>query len=120
VAGNAMAYIGDAAGFIDPLTGEGIYNALLSSQLLVESLCLSAETDHNLEKALNRYKSKKWKVTLEKKILNHFFQLLITKPTLVKWTVQFLKTSHTRADIFIGIIGNIYNPLTGLIKMLKV
>lgn len=120
VAGNAMAYVGDAAGFIDPLTGEGIYNALLSSQLLVESLCLSAETDHNLEKALNRYKSKKWKVTLEKKILNHFFQLLITKPILVKWTVQFLKTSKSRADIFIGIIGNIYNPLTGLLKMLKV
>ncbi len=120
VAGDAIAYVGDAAGFIDPLTGEGIYNALLSSHLLVESLCLSASTDQNVAKALSRYKRKKWKVTLEKKILNHFFQLLITKPLLVKWTVQLLKTSSTRADIFIGIIGNIYNPLTGLLKMLKV
>ena len=120
VAGDAMAYVGDAAGFIDPLTGEGIYNALLSSQLLVESLSLSASSDFDLEKSLKRYKSKKKKVTFEKKILNHFFQFLISKPLLVKWTVQFLKTSSLRADIFIGIIGNIYSPLTGLVKMLKV
>jgi flavin-dependent dehydrogenase len=37
-AGNGWALIGDAAGFADPITGEGIYYALKSADLLVEAL----------------------------------------------------------------------------------
>jgi flavin-dependent dehydrogenase len=36
--GNGWALIGDAAGFADPITGEGIYYALKSADLLVEAL----------------------------------------------------------------------------------
>lgn len=115
IAGNGMAYIGDAAGFIDPLTGEGIYNALLSSVLLSQSL----EEADDLESALRNYKWKKLKLGFQKKILNNFFQFLIRKPFLISLTVKFLKKSQKRADQFIGIIGNIHDPITGLIKMLK-
>jgi geranylgeranyl reductase family protein len=37
ISGEKWALIGDAAGFADPITGEGIYYALRSAQLLVES-----------------------------------------------------------------------------------
>ena len=37
VAGNDWALIGDAAGFADPVTGEGIYYALRSAELFAES-----------------------------------------------------------------------------------
>jgi geranylgeranyl reductase family protein len=37
ISGKKWALIGDAAGFADPITGEGIYYALRSAQLLVES-----------------------------------------------------------------------------------
>lgn len=37
VAGNEWALIGDAAGFADPVTGEGIYYALRSAELFAES-----------------------------------------------------------------------------------
>jgi geranylgeranyl reductase family protein len=36
--GKAWALIGDAAGFVDPLTGEGIYYAIKSAELLADAL----------------------------------------------------------------------------------
>lgn len=115
VAGNNLAYVGDAAGFIDPLTGEGIYNALLSSKILTDCV----ENKSSLELALKDYKVKKNQLNFQKKLLNHFFQIVIKSPFLINLIVAFLKKSQKRADYFIGIIGNIYTPLTGIIKMLK-
>jgi len=37
--GDGWALLGDAAGFADPVTGEGIYYALRSAQLFAESYC---------------------------------------------------------------------------------
>jgi flavin-dependent dehydrogenase len=115
LAGDNLAYIGDAAGFIDPLTGEGIYNALFSAHLLVESIVKT----NNLKGALKLYKRKKWISGFQKKILNTFFQSLIKRPFLIHLTAKYLKSSQVRANEFIGIIGNIHSPIIGLIKMLK-
>jgi flavin-dependent dehydrogenase len=38
LAGDGWALVGDAAGLVDPLTGEGIYYALRSGELVAESL----------------------------------------------------------------------------------
>ena len=38
LAGNGWALVGDAAGLVDPLTGEGIYYGLRSGELVAESL----------------------------------------------------------------------------------
>lgn len=115
VAGNNLAYVGDAAGFIDPLTGEGIYNALLSSKILAESI----KANFSLDLALKEYKTQKNHIQFQKKIINHSFQIVIKNPFLINLIVTFLSRSQKRADYFIGIVGNIYSPLTGLIKMLK-
>jgi geranylgeranyl reductase family protein len=40
--GDGWALVGDAAGFVDPITGEGIYYALRSADLLAEALATSA------------------------------------------------------------------------------
>ena len=114
IAGNKLAYVGDAAGFIDPLTGEGIYNAIFSSYLLATSVMQNAD----LDTALSKYKRNKNKLSFQKKILNHFFQFLIKKPILVNFTANYLNKTPERANQFIGIIGNVYSPVVGFIKML--
>jgi len=114
IAGNALAYVGDASGFIDPLTGEGIYNALLSADILVSAL--SAEED--LEIALKLYKKNKNKIQFQKKILNHAFQFVIRRPKICWLIALFIQKKKVRADLFVGIIGNIYSPFHGFIKMI--
>lgn len=116
IAGNNLAYVGDSSGFIDPLTGEGIYNAVLASKLLASSL----EENNNLKSALEAYKKEKKKLSFQKNTLNLFFQFLIRRPFLVNLTANFLKRSPARANQFIGIIGNIHGPIKGLVKMLTV
>lgn len=43
--GDGWALIGDAAGFADPITGEGIYYAFKSADLLADALCESKKRD---------------------------------------------------------------------------
>jgi flavin-dependent dehydrogenase len=45
IAGSDWALIGDAAGLVDPITGEGIYFALRSGELLAEAL-LTGHMEH--------------------------------------------------------------------------
>ncbi|MEK6324634.1 MAG: FAD-dependent monooxygenase [Acidobacteriota bacterium] len=42
--GDGWALIGDAAGFADPITGEGIYYAFKSADLFADALCLARGT----------------------------------------------------------------------------
>lgn len=42
VSGNGWAMIGDAAGFVDPITGEGLYYAMRSGELLSQALLANA------------------------------------------------------------------------------
>jgi flavin-dependent dehydrogenase len=115
VAGNGLAYVGDASGFIDPLTGEGIYNALLSATVLVDAI----QSESTIETALQTYKKNKNKIQLQKKILNTVFQTVIKSPFLCSIIARVIRTKQTRADAFIGIIGNIYTPIRGLLEILK-
>ncbi|MFZ5643849.1 MAG: geranylgeranyl reductase family protein [Bacillota bacterium] len=63
--GKAGVLVGDAAGLVDPLTGEGIYYALLSGKIAGEELSMalySGRRDlHNYSVRINREISKKLK-----------------------------------------------------------
>ncbi|MFG1501284.1 NAD(P)/FAD-dependent oxidoreductase [Halobacteriovorax sp. XZX-3] len=117
VIGNNVALIGDAAGFIDPITGEGIFNALLTANMLFESINISKVCfDYN--SSLQVYKYKKEKYFREKTFLNIGFQWLIRRSWLVELIAKFLNHSKKRRDTFIGIIGNIHTPLKGLFRII--
>jgi menaquinone-9 beta-reductase len=114
-----VALIGDAAGFVDPLTGEGMYNALLSSQILADEIIKDLKTSLFVQqKTFARYKYQYSKVLNHKIMLNRFFQIIIRRPKLVEGIARFLLKRQSRADAFIGIIGNIYSPLQGFLKLI--
>lgn len=115
VAGKQLAYVGDASGFIDPLTGEGMANALLSADLLYQAMV----ENENLSTALQEYRSNRISILRQKYVLNTIFQTVIRKPMLVTLMANFLKTNQNRANIFIGIIGNIFTPIEGFFKFFQ-
>jgi flavin-dependent dehydrogenase len=112
-----FALIGDAAGFVDPLTGEGMYNALLSAEILASAIeCYSTTFDYS--KASSLFSKEKKQIMNQKKKLNEFFQWFIKNPKLVEAFAVYLSWRRKSANAFIGIIGNVYSPLEGLAKMI--
>lgn len=107
-----IALVGDAAGFVDPLTGEGIYNALLSAHLLTKALAM------DFKRAPKIYQRSYVKHLNGKARLNKVFQLMLHRPWLVEQIAGFLLRGPKRADTFIGIVGNVYSPREGLARLL--
>ena len=107
-----VALVGDAAGFVDPLTGEGMFNALLSAELLCAAV-LDKSTN-----PLSHYQRSYVKHLQGKIRLNYLFQWLLRKPWLVERIAKYLLRKEQRADTFIGIIGNVYSPREGILRLL--
>lgn len=114
------ALIGDAAGFLDPLTGEGMFNGLWMAKCLAEEISISNNiTIFDYQNAINRYSKRKKSFFRQKIYLNLFFQFIIKRPLLVGVLASYLKKKQARANIFVGIIGNVYKPIEGIFKILN-
>jgi len=48
VSGDGWAMVGDSAGLVDPITGEGLYYALRSAELCAEALLAHRPEDYEL------------------------------------------------------------------------
>ena len=61
-----VVLVGDAAGLVDPLSGDGIYEALVSARLAAESILAGSLDDYSraLAGALDRYARSSWKAKL--------------------------------------------------------
>jgi geranylgeranyl reductase family protein len=61
-----VVLVGDAAGLVDPLSGDGIYEALLSARLAAEAILAGDLADYSrtLEQALGRFARSSWKAKL--------------------------------------------------------
>jgi len=102
--------IGDAAGFIDPLTGEGITSALKTAYLLSESV----KHANTVTEAFAQYAQQRRTLFEEKERLNYGFQWLIRHAELVQVIGFLLARSQYVRDLFIGIIGNVLTPKAAL------
>jgi flavin-dependent dehydrogenase len=115
-----VALVGDAAGFLDPLTGEGIYQALFGARALSASLtAASSFAPGELEQALRRYSRARGRGLSLKRHLNQYFQAVIRRPDQVERLARALAGSTRRADAFLGTIGNVYGPVEGLVRTLR-
>lgn len=112
--GDHAALIGDASGFIDPLTGEGIYTALWSARALIAAL---VDCRNDVPRALLAYSKARRGTQRSKAALSHLFQTCISRPGLANGVLRFIARRQGAADAFIGMIGNTYSPPGGLARM---
>ncbi len=119
IVGADWALIGDASGFIDPLTGEGIYNALLTAEILANELAIEKSyATNDWSSALRNYSHQRAQQLKDKANLNRGFQWLIRRPKLVELVATYLSSKSTKSDVFIGLIGNIYRPWEAFLKLI--
>ena len=108
------ALVGDASGYVDPLTGEGIYGALWTADELAR--CVSTKW-HDLPAALASYAALRARRSRAKAALCEVFQSIISRPWLANSALSLLSQRQNVADSFIGIVGNSYSPGRGFARI---
>ena len=91
-AGPGWMLVGDAAGFIDPFTGEGIYRALRSARAAAESL---AGGDLGAE---GRYVDARRRAFAAKDALTWLVQAMVAAPPLMGYALRRLAARPATAD----------------------
>ena len=99
-AGPGWLLIGDAAGFIDPFTGEGIYRALRSARLAAEAL---AGPDVSVA---DRYLAARRAAFASKDALTWLIQGMLAVPPLLSYAVRRLERRPRLADVLGGALGD--------------
>lgn len=116
---NHAALIGDASGFLDPLTGEGIYQALWTARALAEEVIACNDYNRALATGLQRYADRRRAQHRGKRACCQAFQSIIRRPRLSNAVLGLLSWRKGVGDAFIGLIGNIYSPGQAVWKMVK-
>lgn len=105
VDGEGWAFIGDAAGFVDPITGEGLYYGMRSAELLSESL-LADKPGHYLELLRQDFLPE---LELAAKMADRFYSGRWMGESVLERTVQLTAGSASfrllMSDLFAGIQG---------------
>jgi geranylgeranyl reductase family protein len=99
-AGPGWMLIGDAAGFIDPFTGEGIYRALRSARAAAESL---GELDDG---AAARYLAARRRAFAAKDALTWLVQGMLASPPLMGYALRRLAARPGAADLLGSALGD--------------
>jgi flavin-dependent dehydrogenase len=102
---------GDAAGFVNAITGEGIYYAMVSGELAARSLAQALQAGDVSERALNSYQ-RAWQQEIGEEIAEtvRIQERLLTRPRLTNTVVRTVSKhedmKRTFTDYFMGKISH--------------
>ncbi len=90
LSGNRFLLVGDAASLVDPMTGEGVGNALRSGRFAAEHI-LNALTLNKFDAKFNKaYDRRIYKALWSELRISRAFQKFFTNPKRVNWLTNFL------------------------------
>ncbi|MBW1988820.1 MAG: geranylgeranyl reductase family protein [Deltaproteobacteria bacterium] len=103
---NALV-VGDAASFVDPLTGEGIYYALKSGRMAAEAICRTVAAGDPPAASSRRYEAA-WRKAfrLREFVPASILQALVSKPFWVNLVVDKAAKRRKTRDLLVGAISH--------------
>jgi geranylgeranyl reductase family protein len=101
-AGRGWMLIGDAAGFIDPFTGEGIYRALRSARAAVEALATGLD-----DGAAARYRAARKQAFAAKDALTWTIQSMLAAPPVMGYALRRLASRPVLAERLGSALGDL-------------
>jgi len=101
---------GDAAGFYDPFTGEGLYTALRSAELLAEVAHPALSTGDVSAGALAPYARAKRAAFADKARVTRALQFIIAHRRLANGAARFLQRRPALLSTLMGVIGDFVPP----------
>jgi len=104
--GNGFLLLGDAAGLIDPFTGEGIGNAMYSAKYAVETAVEAMNTGDFSEGFFQRYDDRLWAEIGDELQVSHKLQRLGRIRFLLNFVINKAANNKEVSDIIAGMLAN--------------
>jgi flavin-dependent dehydrogenase len=112
---HGVALVGDAAGFLDPFTGEGLFRALRSAELLVEAAHAALRAGPVSAPALAPYWQARRRAFAAKERLARGLQIVIAHRRLANLAAHALARRPALLATLLGVIGD-YVPPAALLQ----
>jgi len=112
-----VLFVGDAAGFYDPFTGEGIFTALRSAELAADTLVAALRAGDVSAAALAVYGRARRAAFADKERATRALQALIGRRRLANLAARCLAARPRVLDALLGVIGD-YVPPRALPRLL--
>ena len=109
--------VGDAAGFYDPFTGEGVFTALRSAELATETIGEALRAGDTSHRALAGYERARRAAFSGKERVTRTLQLIIRHRRLANTACRALARRPALLDALLGVFGD-YVPPAALPRLL--
>lgn len=112
---DGAALVGDACGYVDPITGEGIFFALKGAQMLAASLVEALHARRNDWNALRRYALGRKREIEPRAAFGMLLQRGLRHPRIVRSAMRLLEDRPELVDVLVSVTGD-YVPLRELAR----
>jgi flavin-dependent dehydrogenase len=106
VSGDGFLLVGDAAGFFDPFTGEGIVDALRGGELAAEVVSAALCRGDTSARGLAGYAEARQRVFQRKRRAAWLVQAFVRSPGLMDYAVRRIATRSDSAAALTGVFGD--------------
>lgn len=109
VAGPGYLLIGDAAGFLDPFTGEGIYKSVRGAEIaagIIEEQLVRATGGKTLPD-LSEYAARRHREFAGKEVVTWFIQAALSRPRLLARLCRNITASASLAETVGNVLGDV-------------
>ena len=104
------ALVGDAAGYYDPFTGEGIYHALAGAELLADHAAAALTSRRLDQAALERYATAHRRLTRPARRVQRLIEFACARPRVANLTFARIAQRPDLARALIGVTGDLLPP----------
>ncbi len=104
---NGVLLVGDAAVYLDPFTGEGVYKALRGAELAADAADAALRRGRTDAKALRPYLAARRRAFAEKTLANYLVQLFVHVPHLMNYLTPRLGSRPAVARQLVLVLGDL-------------
>jgi flavin-dependent dehydrogenase len=110
VAGKGFLLVGDAAGYYDPMTGEGIYQALRGAELAAEIAAEALGKGDSTLRTLKRYGVAYRKEFAPKHRVCQVLQQIVSRPRVCDFLGRRFQAQTEHLQELMGVVGDLLPP----------
>jgi menaquinone-9 beta-reductase len=104
---NGAALVGDAAGYYDPFTGQGVYQALAGAVMLATVADDALQRGDTSAHALARYEKQRRRLVRAPRTLQRVIEAVLARPRLANLAIARIGSARRFADAMIAVTGDI-------------